>query len=110
MSLFNPGFVHCPVTPFTRDNAVDYATYGKVLDFHLSNGADALALLMPQAEDISLTDIEQREVLRFAIKHVKGRAPLIAHISDPGTAIAVERARYAAELGAAAIASRPPYF
>jgi dihydrodipicolinate synthase/N-acetylneuraminate lyase len=110
MSPFNPGFVHCPVTPFTRDNAVDYATYGKVLDFHLGNGADALALPMPQAEDLSLTDVEQREVLRFAIKHVNGRVPVIAHISDPGTAIAVERAKHAAELGAAAIASHPPYF
>ena len=48
MSPFNPGFVHCPITPFTRDNAVDYATYAKVLDFHLNNGADALALPMPQ--------------------------------------------------------------
>lgn len=110
MSPFNPGFVHCPVTPFTHDNAVDYATYGKVLDFHLKNGADALALPMPQAEDLSLTDAEQRELLRFAIKHVNGRVPVIAHVSDPGTMIAVERAKHAAEIGAAAIASRPPYF
>jgi 4-hydroxy-tetrahydrodipicolinate synthase len=110
MSPFNPGFVHCPVTPFTRDNAVDYATYGKVLDFHIGNGADALALPMPQGEDLSLTDREQRELLQFAIKHVNGRVPVIAHISDPGTMIAVERAKHAEGLGAAAIASHPPYF
>jgi 4-hydroxy-tetrahydrodipicolinate synthase len=110
MKNFNPGFVHCPVTPFTRDNAVDYATYKKVLDFHINNGADAIALPMPQAEDISLTDIEQRELLAFAVRHVGGRVPVIAHVSDPGTAIAIERAKYAASLGAAAIASHPPYF
>ena len=110
MTAFNPGFVHCPVTPFTRGNAVDYATYAKVLDWHLRNGADALALPMPQAEDISLTDPEQRELISFAVKHVNGRAPVIAHVSDPGTAIAVDRARYAESAGAAAIASRPPYF
>ena len=110
MNAFNPGFVHCPVTPFTRDNAVDYATYGKVLDFHMNNGADALALPMPQAEDLSLTDAEQRELLEFAIRHVNGRVPVIAHVSDPGTMIAVDRARYAQGLGAAAIASHPPYF
>jgi 4-hydroxy-tetrahydrodipicolinate synthase len=110
MTPFNPGFVHCPVTPFTRDNAVDYAKYGKVLDFHLNNGADALALPMPQGEDLSLTDAEQRELLGFAIKHVNGRVPVIAHISDPGTAIAIERAKHAAKLGVAAIASHPPYF
>jgi 4-hydroxy-tetrahydrodipicolinate synthase len=110
MSTFNPGFVHCPVTPFTRDNAVDYASYAKVLDWHLKNGADALAVPMPQAEDISLTDIEQRELLKFVMDHVTGRVPVIAHVSDPGTMIAAERARHAENLGAAAIASRPPYF
>ena len=110
MNTFNPGFVHCPITPFTRDNAVDYPTYAKVIDWHIKNGADALALPMPQAEDISLTDPEQRELLAFAIRHVNGRVPVIAHVSDPGTMIAVERAKHAEKLGAAAIASRPPYF
>ena len=107
---FNPGFVHCPITPFKADNSVNYDLYGKILDFHLNNGADALALPMPQAEDISLTDGEQRELLRFAIRHVNGRVPVIAHVSDPGTMIAVERAKHAEKIGAAAIASRPPYF
>ena len=110
MPKFNPGLVHCPVTPFTRDNAVDFNTYGKVLDFHLRNGADALAVPMPQGEDLSLTDIEQRELLAFAIEHVKGRAPVIAHVSDPGTMIAADRAKHAEKLGVAAIASHPPYF
>ena len=110
MSAFDPGFVHCPVTPFTRDNAVDYPTYEKVLDWHVRKGADALALPMPQAEDISLTDSEQRELMAFAIRCVNGRVPVIAHVSDPGTMIAVARAQYAESIGAAAIASRPPYF
>jgi 4-hydroxy-tetrahydrodipicolinate synthase len=110
MTAFNPGFVHCPLTPFEADNSVDYRLYAKILDFHLLNGADALALPMPHAEDISLTDVEQRELIRFAIAHVNGRVPVIAHISDPGTMIAVERAKHAEKLGAAAIASRPPYF
>jgi len=110
MSSFNPGFVHCPLTPFNADNSVNYPLYGKILDFHLNNGADALALPMPHAEDISLTDPEQRELIRFAIEHVNGRVPVIAHVSDPGTMIAVERAKHAEKLGAAAIASRPPYF
>lgn len=110
MSAFKPGFVHCPVTPFNTDQSVNYALYAKVLDFHLNNGADALALPMPAGEDVSLTDAEQRNLIEFAVKHVKGRVPVIAHVSDPGTAIAVDRARHAEKAGAAAIASHPPYF
>lgn len=110
MSAFKPGLVHVPVTPFKTDQGIDYDLYAKVLEFHLRNGADALALPMQQGEDVSLTDIELRKVLEFALKHVDGRVPVIAHVSDPGTAIAVERARHAEQAGAAAIASHPPYF
>jgi 4-hydroxy-tetrahydrodipicolinate synthase len=44
------------------------------------------------------------------MKQVKGRVPVIIHVSDAGTAIAVERARHAEKAGAAAIVSHPPYF
>jgi dihydrodipicolinate synthase/N-acetylneuraminate lyase len=110
MKTFKPGLVHVPVTPFNDDQSVHFDLYAKVLEFHLKNGADALALPMPHGEDVSLTDAEQRKLLEFAITQVKGRVPIIAHVSDPGTAIAVDRARYAEKLGAAAIASHPPYF
>jgi 4-hydroxy-tetrahydrodipicolinate synthase len=110
MPTFRPGLVHTPVTPFRQDHSIDYDTYEKVLEFHLRNGADALALPMPEGEDMSLTDPELRKILEFAIAHVKGRVPIIAHASDAGTSIAVERAVQAEALGAAAIVSNPPYF
>lgn len=110
MSAFRPGLVHVPVTPFKTDQSIDYDLYARILEFHLRNGANALALPMQQAEDVSLTDIELRKVLDFALEHVGGRVPVVAHVSDPGTAIAVERARHAEQAGAAAIASHPPYF
>jgi 4-hydroxy-tetrahydrodipicolinate synthase len=110
MNAFKPGLVHIPVTPFKNDQSVDYDLYARILDFHLSNGADALALPMPQGEDLSLTEPELRKLIEFGIKRVNGRVPVIAHVSDPGTAIAVARAKFAAQSGATAIASHPPYF
>jgi 4-hydroxy-tetrahydrodipicolinate synthase len=41
---------------------------------------------------------------------VKGRVPVIAHVSDAGTAIAAARARHAQELGAAAVIATTPYY
>lgn len=110
MSTFKPGLVHVPVTPFKADQSIDYDLYAKVIEFHLKNGADSLAVLMQQAEDVSLTDLELRKMLEFAIRQVKGRVPVIVNVSDPGTAIAVDRARHAEQSGAAAIVSYPPYF
>jgi 4-hydroxy-tetrahydrodipicolinate synthase len=108
--VFSPGLVHAPVTPFKRDQSVDYAAYAKILEFHLRNGAEALALPMPEGEDMSLRDGELRELLEFAVKQVRDRVPVLAHVSDAGTSIAVERAIHAEQTGVAAIISHPPYF
>jgi 4-hydroxy-tetrahydrodipicolinate synthase len=110
MAKFNCGLTHAPVTPFKRDNSIDYDTYAKLLEFHIRNGAEALALPMPEGEDLSLTDPEQRQLIEFAVKLVKGRVPVIAHVSDAGTAIAVDRAKHAEKVGASALVSHPPYF
>src|SRR5712691_6019799 len=110
MSVFEPGLVHTPLTPFTRDNRIDYDTFAKVIEFHLRSGADSLALPMHIGESVSLTDEEQRALLAFTIKQVNGRKPVIAHASDAGSAIAADRARHAQGLGAAAIVATTPYY
>jgi 4-hydroxy-tetrahydrodipicolinate synthase len=110
MTAFAPGLAHAPVTPFTRDHAVDWNTYGKLLDFHLANGAQALALPMHVGESVSLSDEEQRKLVRFAVERAAGKVPVIAHASDSGTSIAAARAEHAQKAGAAAIVVTTPYY
>jgi 4-hydroxy-tetrahydrodipicolinate synthase len=110
MSIFTPGLVHTPVTPFTPDLKIDFGRFEQVLEFHLRNGAEALAIQMHAGESVSLADAEQRKLLDLTIKQVKGRVPVIAHVSDSGTAIAADRARYAEKTGAAAVIATTPYY
>ena len=110
MTQFVPGLVHTPVSPFKDDRAVDFETFARLIDFHLREGAEALALPMHAAESVSLSDEEQRKLLQFALERLAGRAPVIAHVSDSGTAIAVARARHAQDMGAAAIVATTPYY
>jgi 4-hydroxy-tetrahydrodipicolinate synthase len=108
--LFAPGLVHTPVTPFTRQRAIDYDRYGQLIEFHIGNGADTLALPMHAGESVSLPDGERRALLEFAIKCVNGRKPVIAHVSETGTGIAAALARHAEDAGAAAIVATTPYY
>ena len=110
MASFKPGLIHAPVTPFATDGRIDYATYGSLIDFHLRQGAEALALPLHAGESVSLTDAERRELLEFALRQVNGRVPVIAHASQSGTAIAAALARHAAEAGAAAVVATTPYY
>jgi 4-hydroxy-tetrahydrodipicolinate synthase len=110
MTVFEPGLVHTPLTPFKSDRSIDFETYGKLIDFHIANGADALAVPMHVGESVSLRDTEKREVIAFAIERSAGRVPVIAHASDSGTSIAAALAAYAEKAGAAAIVSSTPYY
>ena len=110
MPVFQPGLVHTPITPFTAGLQIDFDLFEKLIEFHLRNGAQALALPMHVGESVSLSDAEQRSLIAFAIKHVRGRVPVIAHVSDSGTAIAADRARHAQDAGVAAVVATTPYY
>jgi len=110
MSTLRPGLLHTPVTTFTRDNAVDWQLYGKLIDFHLKHGAEGFALPLHVGESVSLTDEEQRKLISFAVDRVSGKAPVIAHVSDSGTSIAASRAQHAEQSGAAGVIVATPYY
>jgi 4-hydroxy-tetrahydrodipicolinate synthase len=110
MSVFTLGLVHTPITPFKPDLKIDFDVFESVIAFHLHNGAQALALPMHVGESVSLSDAEQRRLVEFAIRQVKGRVPVIAHASDAGTRIAADRARHAQDSGAAAVIATTPYY
>ncbi len=109
VSAFNFGLVHAPLTPFAN-GGIDYDTYGKLLDFHLRYGAEGLALPMHAGESVSLTVGERMALLEFAVKHVGGRASLIANVSEAGTSIAASLAAHARQAGAAALVAGVPYY
>ncbi len=109
MTAFKFSLVHAPVTSFANGQ-VDLIGYGKVLDFHLRGGAEGLALPMHVGESVSLTIGEREALFEFAIKHVKGRIPVIANVSEAGTEIAASLADHAAKAGAAAIIATVPYY
>jgi dihydrodipicolinate synthase/N-acetylneuraminate lyase len=107
---FQPGLVHTPITPFTREHGIDFDTFVKVLEFHMRHGAEALALPMHAGESVSLADDERRALLECALEQVGGRVPIIAHVSEAGTAKATALARHAEEAGAAAVVATTPYY
>jgi 4-hydroxy-tetrahydrodipicolinate synthase len=109
VAAFNFGLAHAPVTPFAN-GGIDYDCYGRLIDFHLRHGAEALALPMHAGESVSLTVAERMPLAEFAVKHVGGRAPVIINVSEAGTAIAASLAVHARQAGATALIAGVPYY
>ena len=104
------GLVHTPLTPFKDDLKIDFDRYAQILEFHLGNGAEALALPMHVGESVNMSDGERQGLLEFALRHVNGRVPVVAHVTQSGTALAQSLATHAEQAGAAAIICTTPYY
>src|SRR5215472_1874445 len=108
MTTLRLGLVHTPVMPFGPDRKIDFDLFGKLIDFHQRAGADALALPMHAAESVSLPEAEKHAVVAFAVERAK--VPVIAHVSEAGSALAAALARQAESAGAAAVVATTPYY
>ena len=65
------------ITPTTAEG-VDYEAFGKLIDWQINSGIDALVVCGTTGEASTLTDDEHRDAIDFAVKHTANRVPVIA--------------------------------
>ena len=97
------------ITPLTNDG-VDYAAFGKLIDWQIEQGIDALVIAGTTGEGSTLTDEEHREAIRFSVERAAGRVPIIAGTGSNDTDYAISLSRYACQAGADALLVVTPYY
>ena len=97
------------ITPLTPEG-VDYEAFGKLIDWQIQQGIDALVICGTTGEGSTLSDEEHREVLEFAVKRAAGRVPMIAGTGSNDTAYAIELTRHACQIGYDAMLVVTPYY
>jgi 4-hydroxy-tetrahydrodipicolinate synthase len=97
------GLNPAPVTPFTRDGAVDYAAIQRLGQWLASvPGVKSLTVLGHAGEGTFLERDEQVKVIAAFRESVGDRIPIIAGITLEGTQVAAEEAKRAKQAGASA--------
>lgn len=97
------------VTPMTREG-VDYETMGKLIDWQISEGIDALVIAGTTGEGSTLSDEEHRQLLKYCAEKINGRVPMIAGTGSNDTEYAISLTKYACEIGADAMLVVTPYY
>ncbi len=98
------------VTPMNKDGSVNYEEYGRLIDFQINNGTDAIVATGTTGESATLSVEEHCEVIRYTVKKVNKRVPVIAGTGSNETHFAAELSREAEQAGADAILSVTPYY
>lgn len=109
----NPIFIGSAValvTPFSADGSVNYEMLGQLLDMHLAEGTDAVVLCATSGESPVLSVDEYEKILRFGVKRIAGRIPVIAGAGSNSTAHALELCKTAESAGADALLVVTPYY
>ena len=97
------GLNPAPVTPFTRDGAVDYAAIQRLGSWLASvDGVKSLTVLGHAGEGTFLERDEQFKVIEAFRKAVDDKLPIIAGITLEGTQVAAAEAKRAVDAGASA--------
>ncbi len=104
------GSICALATPFAADGALDLPAFGRLLDYQLAGGTQALVVAGSTGEAHMLEHEEFDRLLAFAVEHVAGRVPVIAGTGEAGTAKTVAATRRAQALGADAALVVTPYY
>ncbi|MBR6090727.1 MAG: 4-hydroxy-tetrahydrodipicolinate synthase [Anaerolineaceae bacterium] len=97
------------VTPLTA-SGVDYESFGRLIDWQIESGINALVIAGTTGEGSTLSDEEHREVMRYAAQRTAGRVPLIAGTGSNDTNYAISLSQEACELGYDALLCVTPYY
>ena len=97
------------ITPF-NEGGVDWETFGRLIDFQLAEGIDAIVAAGTTGEGSTLTAEEHEEVISFAVRRVNGKVPVIAGAGSNDTAKAIEATKSACAAGADAVLLVTPHY
>ena len=98
------------VTPMRADGSLDSDCLKTLVEFHISNGTDAIVAMGTTGESATLTVKEHCAVIEQVVKQVNGRVPVIAGTGANSTSEAIELTQYAKDLGVDAALLVTPYY
>ena len=98
------------VTPFKTDGQIDFESLARIVENLIAGGVDHLCVLGTTAETPTLSESERLEVVKFVIKQVKGRIPMMVGCSSNCTAAVVEQIKNYQLDGIDAILSAVPFY
>ena len=98
------------VTPMKADGEVNYDVLGEMLEAQIQGGTDAIIICGTTGESATLTEEEHSAVIRYAIKKVNKRIPVIAGTGSTCPATAIKLSKEAEKDGADGLLLVTPYY
>ena len=108
MALEWNGVIPALTTKFTQNDELDFHLYEKNLDAQVQAGVSGVIIGGSLGEASTLSLPEKEDVVRFTVKYMNGRLPVIVNIAEGATRDAISLAQAAEKWGAQGLMLLPP--
>jgi 4-hydroxy-tetrahydrodipicolinate synthase len=98
------------VTPFNKDNQVDYGKFKELIELQIRGGMDGIVPVGTTGESPTLDNEEHKKVIETAVETCRGRIKVIAGTGANSTSEALELTGFAMRVGADGTLQVSPYY
>lgn len=98
------------ITPFEDNGEINYEAFAKIIEDQIQAGVSALLFLGTTGESPTLSHEEKVDVVKFAVKQVNKRAPVLVGAGSNSTKTAIANTKEFASLGVDGLLMVTPYY
>ena len=97
-------------TPFKQNGEINFEEFGRLIEFQIANGTDAIIVCGTTGEAATMSEREHMQVVKYCIDKVAKRIPVIAGTGSNCTATAIALSQEAESYGADGVLCVTPYY
>ena len=104
------GIATALITPFKADGSIDFDAFGRLIDWQIDQGINALVVCGTTGEGPTLTDEEHRACIQYCVERADHRVPVIAGTGSNDIAYSIDLTKFSCRVGADAMLVVTPYY
>ena len=97
-------------TPFDEYDNINFDEFKKLVEFQIENGVNAIIVCGTTGEASTMSQEEKQELIKYCVKVVNKRIPVIAGIGSNNTKAVVEYEKFAQRVGVDGLLAVTPYY
>ncbi len=97
-------------TPFDAEDNIDFDEFKKLLEFQIENGVNSIIVCGTTGEASTMSEEEKHELIKYCVKIVNKRIPVIAGIGSNNTKAVIENEQFAESVGVDGLLAVTPYY
>lgn len=97
-------------TPFDANDNINFDEFKRLVEYQIENGVDSIIVCGTTGEASTLSQEEKQELIKYCVKVVNKRIPVIAGVGSNNTKAVLENEQFAQKVGVDGLLVVTPYY